>query len=104
MRTLSSALQTAQAASERVPLARLTIRNMKMDFITSVTEYDGTLPVNDNPAMDWAKCLIGDSCEDSSGDIHQAIVRETGGNFYVYYRKVTDLSDWTGAWTQLAAT
>jgi hypothetical protein len=107
MRTLSAALQTAQAATERVLLTKLTIEDERMDFNNdegSATEYDGNLPVNDNPAMTWATALIGDSCMDGSGDIHQAIVRETGGSFYVYYRKVTDLSDWTVAFTQLAAT
>ena len=106
MRTLSAALQTAEAAADRTPLAKVTIRNMRMDFDPTYngTEYDGNLPVSDNPSLPWASALVGDSCADSAGHVHQAIVRETGGSFYVYYREVTDLSDWSGAWTQLAAT
>jgi len=101
MRTLSDSLQTAEAASERTALARLTIRDLRLKFDT---EYDGALPVNKNPALGWGDALMGDSFKDSDGHIHQAIVRETGGQLYVYYREVTNLADWSGTWTQITGT
>ena len=108
MRTLSADLQISIASPTRIPLARITIEDMRMDFNNdegSAVEYDGNLPVNDNPAMSWGTALQGDACMDTSGHLHQAIVRETGGSFYVYYREVTPYTDFpTQAWTQVPGT
>ena len=98
MRTLSDALTAAQAATERTPLGRLTIRDLRLQWETA---YSGTLPQSTHTFYDFTNSILGDSCKESgaTAHIHQVIAMASGGVDNLYYREVTDLTDWTGAWT-----
>jgi len=101
MRTLAGDLVTAQATSERTPLGRLTFRDLRLQFDV---EYDGNLP-GSTVAFSWANGVMGASCEDAAGHIHQACVRSVGGTVAVYYRQVEDLTTFgSTAWAAIPGT
>jgi len=94
VRSLSADLQTAQASSERTPLSRVTIRDLRLQFDTV---FDCSLGSAAEGDLTWANSIRGASCEDASGYIHRCIAK---GNGRLYHQKITDLTDWDWAKAQ----